>query len=61
MAEEWEGGRQPPSGWLVLLPLAGDGWAELCILEVRARREARNRRSQGECEPREVGGTEGWV
>ena len=52
---------QPGQVWLVLLPLAGDGWAELCILEVRARREARNRRSQGECEPREVGGTEGWV
>lgn len=56
MAEGREGGRQPSSGCLVLLPLAGDGWAELCIPKVRARREARNRRSQGECEPREVGG-----
>lgn len=61
MAEQSEGGRQPPSGCLVLLPLTGDGCAELCSPEVRARREARNRRSQGECEPREVGGPEGWV
>lgn len=61
MAEQREGGRQPPSGCLVLLLLAGDGCAELCSPEVRARREARNRRSQGEREPREVGGPEGWV
>ena len=45
-----------PSGSLVLLPLAGDGWAEVCGQEARARIEARNRKSLGERKPREGGG-----